>query len=190
MRSLLYTSVFSSLLVGASARQWYFFSGDSTPFDSTGGSQQVVMTDSEQAEAVSKADRSQHWRPQVHFSAPANWLNDPNGLFLDSKGTWHMYYQCELAPSLFSCLRIPRVDHFRQASASRRRDEVVPRRHLCHQISPRAAAGVMAWIEDRFSLDRDLCRCPPHVLVAATSRVVTITCIRLGELCIIPPHLL
>jgi len=41
------------------------------------------------------AQRVQHWRPQVHFSAPANWLNDPNGLFRDSSGLWHMYYQCE-----------------------------------------------------------------------------------------------
>ncbi|GKT43300.1 invertase [Colletotrichum spaethianum] len=39
------------------------------------------------------ADRSGRWRPQIHFSPPADWLNDPNGLFVDSKGVWHMYYQ-------------------------------------------------------------------------------------------------
>ncbi|KAF6798096.1 hypothetical protein CSOJ01_12841 [Colletotrichum sojae] len=38
-------------------------------------------------------DRSARWRPQVHFSPPANWLNDPNGLFVDTDGVWHMYYQ-------------------------------------------------------------------------------------------------
>lgn len=32
-------------------------------------------------------------RPQVHFSAPRNFMNDPNGLFLDAKGVWHAYYQ-------------------------------------------------------------------------------------------------
>lgn len=22
-------------------------------------------------------------------------MNDPNGMFKDSNGTWHLYYQCE-----------------------------------------------------------------------------------------------
>jgi len=56
-------------------------------------------------------------RPQVHFSPPVGcasallfvWgneltalenacavMNDPNGLFRASNGTWHLYYQCEL----------------------------------------------------------------------------------------------
>ena len=39
--------------------------------------------------------RRDHWRPQIHFSPPKNWLNDPNGLFRDSKGVWHLYYQCK-----------------------------------------------------------------------------------------------
>lgn len=42
--------------------------------------------------------RTGHWRPQVHFSPPANWLNDPNGLFRDADGLWHMYYQCKSVP--------------------------------------------------------------------------------------------
>ncbi|KAH7322941.1 glycosyl hydrolase [Stachybotrys elegans] len=33
------------------------------------------------------------YRPQVHFSVPKYFMNDPNGLFVDSNGTWHMYYQ-------------------------------------------------------------------------------------------------
>ncbi|ROW04764.1 hypothetical protein VMCG_04731 [Cytospora schulzeri] len=32
-------------------------------------------------------------RPQVHFSPPQHFLNDPNGLFVDANGTWHLYYQ-------------------------------------------------------------------------------------------------
>jgi fructan beta-fructosidase len=32
------------------------------------------------------------WRPGYHFSAPANWLNDPNGLIYVN-GQYNMYYQ-------------------------------------------------------------------------------------------------
>ncbi|KAB8360656.1 hypothetical protein FH972_024394 [Carpinus fangiana] len=32
-------------------------------------------------------------RPQVHFSPPAGFMNDPNGMFQDANGTWHLYYQ-------------------------------------------------------------------------------------------------
>jgi beta-fructofuranosidase len=37
-------------------------------------------------------------RPGIHFAAPVGtWLNDPNGLYVDPKGVWHMYYQRESA---------------------------------------------------------------------------------------------
>ncbi|PVI07342.1 glycoside hydrolase family 32 protein [Periconia macrospinosa] len=32
-------------------------------------------------------------RPQVHFSPPVGFMNDPNGMFLDDNGTYHLYYQ-------------------------------------------------------------------------------------------------
>jgi beta-fructofuranosidase len=32
-------------------------------------------------------------RPQIHFSPPQNYANDPNSCFVDSKGTYHLYYQ-------------------------------------------------------------------------------------------------
>jgi beta-fructofuranosidase len=32
-------------------------------------------------------------RPQIHFSPPVGFMNDPNGLFLDAQGIYHMYYQ-------------------------------------------------------------------------------------------------
>lgn len=33
-------------------------------------------------------------RPQVHFSPPQGFMNDPNGMFRDTDGLWHLYYQC------------------------------------------------------------------------------------------------
>lgn len=32
-------------------------------------------------------------RPQVHYSPPQHFMNDPNGMFVDANGTWHVYYQ-------------------------------------------------------------------------------------------------
>ncbi|KAK8229167.1 glycosyl hydrolase [Phyllosticta capitalensis] len=32
-------------------------------------------------------------RPQVHYSPPKDFMNDPNGCFVDANGTWHLYYQ-------------------------------------------------------------------------------------------------
>jgi len=34
----------------------------------------------------------EQYRPQLHFSPPAHWMNDPNGLVY-YKGTYHMFYQ-------------------------------------------------------------------------------------------------
>ena len=31
-------------------------------------------------------------RPQFHFSAKENWINDPNGLVYKD-GTWHLFFQ-------------------------------------------------------------------------------------------------
>jgi beta-fructofuranosidase len=41
-------------------------------------------------------------RPQVHFSPPKGFMNDPNGMFVDQNGIYHLYYQCKDAIEL-SC---------------------------------------------------------------------------------------
>ena len=33
-------------------------------------------------------------RPRIHFSPPSGFMNDPNGMFVDSEGVYHLYYQC------------------------------------------------------------------------------------------------
>lgn len=48
-------------------------------------------------------DYSGALRPQIHFSPPVGFMNDPNGMFLDANGTYHLYYQCAL--HFPSCLR-------------------------------------------------------------------------------------
>lgn len=32
-------------------------------------------------------------RPQIHFSPSQSFMNDPNGMYIDSEGTHHLYYQ-------------------------------------------------------------------------------------------------
>ncbi|KAL9604775.1 MAG: hypothetical protein Q9219_000223 [cf. Caloplaca sp. 3 TL-2023] len=38
-------------------------------------------------------DYSGALRPQIHYSPPSGFMNDPNGMFLDSEGVYHLYYQ-------------------------------------------------------------------------------------------------
>jgi beta-fructofuranosidase len=58
--------------------------------------QRGVDTQQVIADPVDVANYSDPWRPQVHYTPEQNWLNDPNGLFKDDDGLWHMYYQCKV----------------------------------------------------------------------------------------------
>ncbi|KAF5355425.1 hypothetical protein D9758_006410 [Tetrapyrgos nigripes] len=53
----------------------------------------VVSQSSTVSTDVISGDYSGPLRPQVHFSPPQFFMNDPNGCFLDANGTWHLYYQ-------------------------------------------------------------------------------------------------
>ena len=43
------------------------------------------------AQANAQQPAATSWQPQLHFSAPPNWINDPNGpIFLN--GQYHLFF--------------------------------------------------------------------------------------------------
>ena len=55
-------------------------------------SENVVTNFAEHAKMLRQQFRNDHHRPQYHFLAPANWMNDPNGV-IHYKGQYHLFYQ-------------------------------------------------------------------------------------------------
>ena len=51
----------------------------------------LIITGCTTKKSISTAYKEQY-RPQFHFSPPAKWMNDPNGM-LFYKGTYHLFYQ-------------------------------------------------------------------------------------------------
>lgn len=46
------------------------------------------------------ANYTGEYRPQVHYSPPKGFMNDPNGMFRDADRLWHLYYQRTLHEEL------------------------------------------------------------------------------------------
>lgn len=61
--------------------------------ETTAGTQgQPRPGSSETGPAVAPFIYDEQWRPQVHYSPPYGWMNDPNGLVY-AQGLWHLFYQ-------------------------------------------------------------------------------------------------
>lgn len=54
------------------------------------GEMEVMVEGVESVWPEGEAD--EYFRPQFHFTSPANWINDPNGTFF-ADGLYHLYYQ-------------------------------------------------------------------------------------------------
>ena len=55
----------------------------------------IISCDSKETTTLATPEEkafSEKHRPQLHFSPPAHWMNDPNGMVL-YKGTYHLFYQ-------------------------------------------------------------------------------------------------
>ncbi|KAM3068691.1 Invertase [Clarireedia jacksonii] len=65
----------------------------SGPTSSSASSTTSAFDSDVPTDAPIPGDYSGALRPQIHYSPPQNFMNDPNGLFRDADGLWHIYYQ-------------------------------------------------------------------------------------------------
>lgn len=65
--------------------------GDDERFD-FGAQQDTGGTPSEKPESPGSTGRDEMYRPQIHYTPAANWMNDPNGLVY-ADGVYHLFYQ-------------------------------------------------------------------------------------------------
>lgn len=77
-----YNLILPALLILASCGDDKF--KDEIPFPDNG--------DDSNIEEPVVGERNEKYRPQIHFTPAANWMNDPNGMVY-ANGQWHLYYQ-------------------------------------------------------------------------------------------------
>lgn len=52
----------------------------------------VEQPGDDEPQGPAQSSRDEQYRPQVHYTPSANWINDPNGMVY-ADGVWHLYYQ-------------------------------------------------------------------------------------------------
>lgn len=87
-RRVLFYTFCSTILIVMWAKLGLLFSS-ALPLLVTAQSGSVILRPGTAVEG----DYSGIWRPQIHFSPPRGFMNDPNGMFLDGTGVYHLYYQ-------------------------------------------------------------------------------------------------
>lgn len=88
--NMLFSMSFGAVAVAASCSSFNTITSSSTSTTFDSGVPTSVAVSGDYTGAL---------RPQIHFSPPKQFMNDPNGCFLDANGTWHLYYQCKFRVS-------------------------------------------------------------------------------------------